>query len=105
MLNSSLYTLNDTLPHPNHPTTLPEATPNICTMFDSTAEMMQVINAQNILIIKLLHKQNMLYQDLQQTKESSHSSEPRPSRTNTILCMPSQYDRSPQHSSDPISSE
>jgi hypothetical protein len=41
--------------------------------------MLQVINAQNILIMKLLHKQNLLYQDLQQTRVSSDSSEVRPS--------------------------
>jgi hypothetical protein len=63
-----------------------------------------VINAQNILILKLLRKQDMLYQDLQQTKDSSHSSDNRPSRNDTILCMPYLDEQSLEHSSSPLSS-
>jgi hypothetical protein len=38
-----------------------------------TTEMMQVINAQNLLIIKLLHRQNLLYKELAQRLPSSDS--------------------------------
>jgi hypothetical protein len=35
--------------------------------------MMQVINAQNLLIMKLLHRQNLLYKQLAQRLPSSDS--------------------------------
>lgn len=38
-----------------------------------TTEMMQVINAQNILIMKLLQRQNVLYQELNKKFTSSDS--------------------------------
>ena len=38
-----------------------------------TTVMMQVINAQNILIMKLLHRQNILYQELNKKFTSSDS--------------------------------
>lgn len=38
-----------------------------------TAEMMQVINAQNILIMRLLERQTLLYQELNKKFSSSDS--------------------------------
>jgi len=38
-----------------------------------TNEMMQVINAQNVLIMKLLQRQNILYQELNRKLSSSDS--------------------------------
>lgn len=38
-----------------------------------TAEMMQVISAQNLLIMKLLQRQNMLYRQLANKMQSSDS--------------------------------
>ena len=88
MLNSNAHTATHTT-HTSTCPSLPADSANyIGNALDPTQEMMQVINAQNVLILKLLHKQNILYQDLQQTKESSHSSDHRPPKNNTILCMP-----------------
>lgn len=42
--------------------------------------MLGVINAQNILIMKLLQKQNQLHQELHRTKIFSESSDPQPSK-------------------------
>ena len=104
MLNSHAYPATHAAHSTNCPSLIAESANNIGSLFDSTQEMMQVVNAQNILILKLLRKQDMLYQDLQQTKDSSHSSDNRPSRNDTILCMPYLDEQSLEHSSSPLSS-
>lgn len=75
MLNSSQWRVPSNATQSNVEDTFDHLLTSSDSHYEVTRSMLSVMSAQNALIMKLLHKQNLLYQDLQQSRTASSSNE------------------------------